>query len=442
MKIKSRIVGLLLGVCCFGSLPLPGEAAEVVAEVERISYEVSEENPGEVRVVIQGNKLQEMAAGIWQTVKIEEMPEAAKDSEPKAELSFIERILLAEEEKGDEKPKKPKVLMKREMTLQNVGLSKNFQADLPAEAMIQGEGSIVLRVPYRPSGRWGESEAKEFIPGDSEKEQKAKRKKKQTPKKDKLIYTFTWDERPEFRPNYAEALKGKIIVLDPGHGGKDPGAVGLAGTLEKEVNLMVSLQMRDELQKWGARPVMTRSVDTSEMDKLQTRVDYGTFNGGNIFVSIHSDAALNRRAKGFTVYYHNQKGELDLALAKSVQLGLKGTMQTNDRGVRSAHFYVVKRNPLPAILIEMGFISNAEEEINLMEVDYQRDVVEGAVQGLANYFKEEPTLLKAIEEKKAAEEAKKKPEKSVDEELKFAEPTESEPKIEKNIEKAEEEASI
>ena len=69
-------------------------------------------------------------------------------------------------------------------------------------------------------------------------------------------------------------------------------------------------------------------------------------------------------------------------------------MQTKDRGVRSANFFVIKRNPMPSLLIEMGFISNIEEEQELMNPDYQRDVVEGTVQGLANYFIELPKLPK------------------------------------------------
>lgn len=71
------------------------------------------------------------------------------------------------------------------------------------------------------------------------------------------------------------ALKDRVIILDPGHGGKDMGAIGLGGTREKDINLSVALKVRDELIKWGATPKMTSEVDTFTMDELGDRVSYG-----------------------------------------------------------------------------------------------------------------------------------------------------------------------
>ncbi len=157
---------------------------------------------------------------------------------------------------------------------------------------------------------------------------------------------------------------------------------------------MVSLQLQEELKKWGAKPVITRKTDTDDMDELGDRVRFGQKNRGDIFISLHSDAALNREATGFTVFYYSPKGQVDLLLAKTTQQGLKQYMQTKDRGIRSANFFVIKRNPAPSILIEMGFISNRVEEQELMNPEYQRDVVEGTVQGVANYFSELSSLPK------------------------------------------------
>lgn len=76
-------------------------------------------------------------------------------------------------------------------------------------------------------------------------------------------------------------------------------------------------------------------------------------------------------------------------LAKNLRTDLSKIMETSDRGIRSANFYVVKRNPLPSVLIEMGFVSNPEEERHLSDSEYQQDLLEGIVQGLANYFNDQ-----------------------------------------------------
>lgn len=388
MNIKSRFAFLAIGMCIFCA---PALSVEAAATVESIQYESSNELNGQVKIILQGKKLEDLHFEITEgseEAKVEAVPEKETDSD------FLNQILNREKEQAAaeaalQKEKEP-VSSQKKLTFEKGKVNKKLKVEAPLQLTVQGKEAFTVQMPVPPPQRWGQEVKTEFLPIDK----KAGRKTEQ------LVILFTHCARPEFTPIEKEALKGKVVILDPGHGGKDVGAVGLGGTFEKDVNLSVALKMKEELKKWGAIPVLTREIDTFAMDELGDRVRFGTRNKGDIFVSLHSDAALNRAAKGFTVYYFEPKGEKDRLLARLTRESLKGTMQTQDRGIRSANFYVVKRNPLPSILIEMGFISHVEEEKALMDLDYQRDVIEGTVQGLAHYFAQEKKIIIAPVEKK------------------------------------------
>ena len=401
---KGQVAILAVGAL-FYSLSLFAKV-EAAAVVEKIHYEVSEESGKPIKVIIEGTNLKDLQIESWKLPEEKKVEKTStsdlstegdlntESDEPTAEMSYMDRILHKEEKRQEKEAMKPRPEM-WELTLKNATLKENVQLTSPIETSKYKE-TIRIFAPPRSAGRWGQVESKELILGNSTNNgnQKKKKKKDEPIVFDRLVYTFTLTPRPVFQLANPEGLKGKVVVIDPGHGGKDVGAVGLAGTKEKDVNLLVSLQLQEELKKWGAKPVITRKTDTYDMDELGDRVRFGQKNRGDIFISLHSDAALNREATGFTVYYYSPKGQTDLLLAKTTQQGLKQYMQTKDRGVRSANFFVVKRNPVPSILIEMGFISNRVEEQELMNSEYQRDVVEGTVQGVANYFSKLPSLSK------------------------------------------------
>lgn len=364
-KIEAICIAFVLGC-----LPASTEATAIIEHIEYISSDLQS---GEGKVVISGKNLKDLTYGEWEEIKT-----STENAQPLAEKenSFSDQILERSKlpqsgEKASAEYKKRKIIL----TQGKVG--KRLSIEGPAELTTIDKGTFSLEIPDGVIAyRWGESVQTEW----------KKPNKREGRKKEQLEFIFIRNQRPAFHLENKEALKGKVIIIDPGHGGKDVGAVGLSGTYEKDVNLSVGLAMQEELKKWGAIPVMVRDHDTYAMDHLGDRVALGLRNQGDIFVSLHSDAASNRAAKGFTVYYHSGKGLEDLRLAKSVHGRMKRMMQTQDRGTRSANFYVVKRNALPAILIEMGFISNPYEEVELMNPDYQRDVVEGTIQGLADFF--------------------------------------------------------
>ena len=179
-------------------------------------------------------------------------------------------------------------------------------------------------------------------------------------------------------------VSGRRIVLDAGHGGKEPGARGALGP-EKEVNLAVVIKLKDELEKRGFEVLTTRDADRTVT--LKGRVDFANAAGTTLFVSVHHDAARNRSARGYSVYAGRDNSPCpgaSFALALAIQSRIVKLPEVVDRGVRFANFRVLSA-AMPAVLVELGFISNADEE-KLMN-DPARQAAEAAAiaDGIVDY---------------------------------------------------------
>lgn len=192
--------------------------------------------------------------------------------------------------------------------------------------------------------------------------------------------------------DFSPIIKGKIIVVDPGHGGSDPGAIGPSGIKEKDVNFAVAKQVEKILKNAGAKVVLTRyddvdvcRPDASASEELGARVNIGIKNNADIFISIHSNSFSNENAKGTATYYYS-KSYKDEFLAESIQSGMIEFGKRYDRGTVDTNFYVTKRSPMPAALMELAFISNYEEEELLNSVDFQKNIALGICKGINNYF--------------------------------------------------------
>lgn len=192
--------------------------------------------------------------------------------------------------------------------------------------------------------------------------------------------------------NFTAGLKNKVIAIDPGHGGSDPGAIGMARNQEKTVNLAVALKVKALLEKAGAKVLMTRDDDvdvygpnSSAVDELKARTTIANVKKADIFVSIHSNAAANRTAGGTATYYY-QKTRYDSVLARNLQAGMVQNGDLQDRGYFPANFYVVKRAIMPAALVELAFLSNPEEERLLVDPQFQQKLAQGIVQGIDKFF--------------------------------------------------------
>lgn len=243
---------------------------------------------------------------------------------------------------------------------------------------------------------------------------------------DSLVFAAL--ERGEGSPWLADF---DCIVIDPGHGGRDPGAVGLSGSQEKDRTLEIALMVRDLLQirMPESRIVLTRNVD--DYVSLGARTRIANRNRADLFVSIHCNAATNRTANGFETFFlsrartddaravqmlENNVLEMDetsvlpddplsflLAdMAQSIfqnqSSHLAGSIQRSfaeafpvriNRGVKQAGFFVLRGAYMPAVLIEVGFISNPIEEQGLKSLDFRFRAAQAIVDSIIEYAERE-----------------------------------------------------
>ncbi|AFY70366.1 cell wall hydrolase/autolysin [Thalassoporum mexicanum PCC 7367] len=185
-------------------------------------------------------------------------------------------------------------------------------------------------------------------------------------------------------PNLANRGRG-VIVIDPGHGGRDPGAVG-NGINEKIIMLPLSQRLGQVLQQMGYSVVYTRTSDI-ELD-LEPRVQLAERVRGDVFVSLHANSVASRSATvtGIETYYApgSTRGRRLAALVHSQVIAATGAV---DRRVRSARFYVLRRTSMPAILVETGFVTNPGDAARLRDPNYQQRIAEAIARGVDQFLR-------------------------------------------------------
>lgn len=213
---------------------------------------------------------------------------------------------------------------------------------------------------------------------------------KVTTKSDKVELPLAIKAKSKFRTG--GGIKDKIITLDPGHGGSDPGAIGASGLKEKQITLEISMRVKDLLEKEGAKVFMTRTTDkdvyapnASDRAELQARVNVAEKHNSDLFLSLHINSSVNKSVGGFSSYYY-PKTDNDLKIAKAIQDKFAKNFGVDNLGVRQANFYVVKRCSMPATLLEMCFISNPKEEKLMKSKWFQKKTARLIVEGVKNYF--------------------------------------------------------
>jgi len=227
------------------------------------------------------------------------------------------------------------------------------------------------------------------------------------------------------RRQIQEKIKLSKVVIDAGHGGNDPGAIGKNGLREKDVNLDIAKKLSDLLRAEGVSTVLTRSSD--KFIPLSTRVNIANKSGADLFISIHSNANRSRSLCGFEVYYvapsisdskraymtarstslnlkdavlasnsqdlqaviwdmiyTNSRAE-SIELAHSLCKVMDSSIDVNILGIKGARFQVLKGVRTPGILIEVGFVSNQNEERLLRTSAYRQKLSEGILEGLRRY---------------------------------------------------------
>jgi len=182
-------------------------------------------------------------------------------------------------------------------------------------------------------------------------------------------------------------FKGNLVVLDPGHGGIDSGAIGITGLMEKEVNLAVAEYLKDMLDDAGARVEMTRSGDHSVSSS--NRVYKANDKKADVFVSIHANSFSNPESNGIETYYcsNSDDSEASKFLAQQLQRELISALELRDRGVKANSFTVLRDTEMPSALVEIGFLSNREEEELLRKEETREKAAEALFKGLEAYLR-------------------------------------------------------
>lgn len=201
----------------------------------------------------------------------------------------------------------------------------------------------------------------------------------------------------EMKDNMAlETKGGKVIVVDPGHGGFDPGKIGVNNALEKDINLAVSLKLKELLEKQGYEIVLTREADEalhaegengSKQEDMKRRVDVINEAKAVLAVSIHQNSFTQESSHGAQVFYHPQSEE-----GKKLALVMQETIKEmiaddNHREAKSNDsYYILRKTEGLVIIIECGFLSNYKEAELLITENYQNKMAEAICAGLVKYL--------------------------------------------------------
>ena len=185
-------------------------------------------------------------------------------------------------------------------------------------------------------------------------------------------------------PTNPPRIKGKrLVFIDPGHGGQDPGAIGLSGIQEKDIILPISQYVAQYLQQQGIQTMMARTSDY--FVSLQGRTDMANRADADLFVSIHANSMGSGRAdiSGLEVYYFGDRG-----LADTIHRSILRTVNIPDRRVRRARFYVLRNSRMPSTLVEVGFVTGYDDSAKLTNPTYQRQMAQAIARGVIEYMQQ------------------------------------------------------
>lgn len=184
-----------------------------------------------------------------------------------------------------------------------------------------------------------------------------------------------------------------VIVLDAGHGGKDPGKVGINDVLEKDINLQIAVKVKGLLERHGFSVVMTREGDESltgsnstKREDMKARVDVINNTKPDIAVSIHQNSYSDSQVSGAQVFYFSGSDEGKL-YAETIQNELLRFDEENHRQAKANdNYYLLTNTKVPAVIVECGFLSNYEEAEKLAKEEYQEEISNVIVHGIESCF--------------------------------------------------------
>ena len=203
----------------------------------------------------------------------------------------------------------------------------------------------------------------------------------------------------EVKQTTSTPVSGKVIVIDAGHGVPDEGAQSSKGTTEAETNLKIALKLQNLLESSGCTVILTRSDENAiyDLDKntlrekkisdIRNRVKIGNNASADIFVSIHLNKIPQQQYWGWQCFY-NSKNKESINLAKKIQANLNDAIQKENKRVamKLDTVYIMKHVEIPISIVECGFLSNPEEEQELLNDEYQNKLSCGIFNGIIEYF--------------------------------------------------------
>lgn len=185
-------------------------------------------------------------------------------------------------------------------------------------------------------------------------------------------------------PKPASSFQGnEVVVIDPGHGGQDPGAIGLGGLREKSIILSIAQKVANFLERQGIKVVMTRADD--RFISLQGRVQRAEQVKADILVSIHANSLGGGKSEvsGLETYYFDS----GYGLAQSIHRSILRRIEISDRGIRRARFYVLRKSSMPSSLVEVGFVTGSRDSQRLADEGYRQRMAEAIAQGIIDYLR-------------------------------------------------------
>jgi N-acetylmuramoyl-L-alanine amidase len=198
----------------------------------------------------------------------------------------------------------------------------------------------------------------------------------------------------------SRALLDKVIILDPGHGGIDPGAVSREGLYEKDVVLAIAFDLRDLLSRAGANVIMTRQSDRSLSDlppearvrahkqaDLKKRVEIAQEHEADLFISIHGNGSPSSRWSGAQTFYFPGNSPSNRPLAVFIQQSIINLVGRTNRQVQKIeHQYILKHLTIPSVNVEIGFLTNSEEARLLATEEYQQKMAWAIFVGIVKFL--------------------------------------------------------
>ena len=218
-----------------------------------------------------------------------------------------------------------------------------------------------------------------------------------------LIPTFKKEkEKEKEKQKYSQ-----IVLIDPGHGGGDPGKIGIHGELEKDINLVIGLMLMEKLEEQGFEVLMTRDTDkglysdsakNKKREDLMERVRIANESNVDLVISIHQNSYTQEKVKGAQVFYYGGSVEGE-QLAGHIQDSLVEIADPENKRLikENTDYYLLKNSNATAVIVECGFLSNGNEAGKLTQEEYQNKIAEGIAQGILLFFGRESEEEEVLE---------------------------------------------